>query len=311
MISGTEEESERPVQLVWQQGADAPHPFSALTGTAVAHGDAAYFSCNHEIYSLTEPDFKWVLLPWCKYRLFGMAVVNSKLTTIGGCEDASGTETNVITSLTSRVLAGKHWEEAFFPMPTKRTRPAAVSTDTHLVVSGGWESDHARKVEVLNLKTLQWSSACSLSQHAYFPQMVLCGGLVYVSLHKFILACSLEKLLKSCSAGTDKNVWTRVSDTQQCSISLVTLRGNLLALGGSDELSIAPKTADILCYEKELSNWRVTGEMPFLRFRVLTAAIESSNQVIVVGGKKEHSLNFKAHDTYIGSSEQNPFVVIS
>ena len=184
-----------------------------------------------------------------------MAVVNGKLTTIGGCEGASGTETNVITSLTSRVLAGKHWEEAFFPMPTKCTRPAAVSTDTHLVVSGGWENDHARKVEVLNLKSL-------LSQHAYFPQMVMCGGLVYVSLHKFILACSL----KSCSAGTDKNVWTKVSDTQQCSTSLVTLRGNLLVLGGSDELSIAPKTVDILCYEKELSIWRVTGEMPFLRF---------------------------------------------
>lgn len=280
-----------------------------LTGTAVAHGDTAYFSCNHEIYSLTVPDFKWSLLPWCKYKFFGMAVVNGKLTTVGGREDAASSETNIITSLTSRVLTGKHWEEAFFPMPTKRTQPAAISIDTHLVVAGGWESDHTQKVEILNLKTLQWSSACSLSHPAYFPQMALCAGILYVSLHEFILTCSLEDLLQSCSASTTKSMWTRLADTHQCSVSLVTLGENLLALGGSDKLSIAPKSKDILCYKKELNIWTLTGEMPLPRFQMLTAAIESSNQVIVAGGKTEHSI--KAHDTYVGSGGQTPFVVIS
>lgn len=293
-------DEDKAVRLTWVEEAPAPEPFTSLTGTAVAEGNTAYFSCDHEIYSFAEPDYKWILLPWCKYKSFGMAVINGKLTTIGGCEDSSGMETNVLTSLVSKVFTGKDWKETLPPMLTKRTLPAAVTTNTYLVVAGGLES--ACKVEVLNMKTLHWSTACSLPELAYYPQMVLCQEQLYISLHESVLSCSLEKLLKSCETtpAQDSEVWTRLSHTNQYSVSLVTLGDCLLALGGSDNLSTTPK-ADILCYDEKDNNWgTVTRQIPSPRFRILTAVLEG-HQVMVVGGK--NTCNPKTKDTYIGLSE--------
>lgn len=298
-----EDTAANSVRLTWIEEAPAPEPFTSLTGTAVADGNTAYFSCDHEIYSFAEPDYKWILLPWCKYKSFGMAVVNGKLTTIGGREDACGTETNVLMSLVSKVLTGKDWRETLPPMPTKRTLPAAVTTDTYLVVAGGLESPC--KVEVLNTKTLLWLTARSLPGLAYYPQMVLYRGQLYISLHENVLSCSLEKLLRSCAQ--ESQVWTRLPRTHQYSMSLVTLGDCLLALGGSDCLSTTPK-ADILCYNEDNSWSVVTGQIPSPRFRILTAVLEG-NQVIVVGGK--NTSNPKTRDTCIGLREQHLYVVIS
>ena len=315
------------LQLTWKEADSAPELFTSLTGTTVADGNIAYFSCNHEIYSFAEPDNKWVLQPWCKYKAFGMAIINGKLTTIGGCEDSTGTamingklkdiggwedyigsKTNVLMSLTTKLFAGKEWKETLPPMPTKRTRPAAVTTDAHLVVAGGFEG--ACKVEVLNTKTLQWCTARSLPEPGYYPQMALHGGKLFISVHENVMSCPLEELLRSCqpTPTEDTQVWTRLPHTNQYSVSLVSLGGRLLALGGSDNLSTSPK-GDILCYNENDNAWgAVSGWIPSPRFRILAAVLEGG-QMVVVGGKNEHSC--KCKDTYIGSSERNLYVVIS
>jgi hypothetical protein len=232
-----------------------------------------------------------------------MAIINGKLTTIGGCEDRSGTETktNVILTLESGVLTSKRsWKEVLPPLPASRTRPAAVATDSLLVVAGGWEE---QGVEMLNLKTRQWTSVQGLPKPGYYPQMVLCEGMLYISLDDCVLSCSLEKLVKSSSADV-ANVWTGLPPTGQHSVALVTLGEHLLALGGSDELSTEPK-ADILCYNREIKDWSFTGQMPSPQFRVLALVLEGRGQVIVLGGKNG------SKDTYIGLSELDSYVIIS
>ena len=50
----------------------------------MVHGNTAYFSRRHNVYSYTVPGNKWTKLPLCKYEYFAMAVINDALTTIGG-----------------------------------------------------------------------------------------------------------------------------------------------------------------------------------------------------------------------------------
>lgn len=72
-----------------------------------------------------------------------MAVVNKQLTTIGGWDGA--TTTNTLLSLSSEMK----WERLLPVMLTRRVKPAAVATDGHLVVAAGWSWTGLWTVEVL------------------------------------------------------------------------------------------------------------------------------------------------------------------
>ena len=58
-------------------------------------------------------------------------------------------------------------------MPTKRVRPAAITTLTHLVVVGGTKllySGGLSTVEVMDIKNQQWFTARSLPEKSPYPQ---------------------------------------------------------------------------------------------------------------------------------------------
>ena len=157
---GAGEQPSGPIKLTWRQGQQAPEGMGTHMGSAVVHGSTAYFSIFKSVYSYTVPENKWTKLPQCKYDYFAMAGINDALTTIGGW-DYQGATTNTLLS-----LSGSSWEEVLPPMPTKRWRPAAANTPTHLVVVGGTLSLTAgdtATVEVLNIETLQWSTAARSS----------------------------------------------------------------------------------------------------------------------------------------------------
>ena len=299
------EKVKQPLRLTWREEEVSPQQFTSFTGTAVAHGNTAYFSHNHAVYSISQPDFRWTLLTEMKCRLFGMAIIKDNLTTIGGCTDESSscTVTNVLTSFVSSVLFGKSWKEVFPPMPTKRKQPAAIAANSHLIVAGGWnqEGHSTSKVEVLNLDTRQWSSASCLPELPYHHHMTSFRGQLYVSIHSCVLTCNLEKLIKSSnlkSSSEDSKVWATLSKSSDYySASLIVLGEHLLALGGTDNLSIAPKSS-VYCYDQRDNHWNEIEPNPFPRCRFLTAVLQN-NKVIAVGGKNEHG--DKTNDTYIGT----------
>ena len=78
----------------------------------MVHGNTAYFSMYHNVYSYSVPENKWTKLPQCKYEYFAMAVINDALTTIGG-KDNQWAVTNTLLS-----LSGSSWEEVLPPMAT-------------------------------------------------------------------------------------------------------------------------------------------------------------------------------------------------
>ena len=212
-----------------------------------------------------------------------MAVVNDKLTTVGGCTDVTLIEkTNSLLCY----IQEKRWEQLLPPMPTERQRLAAVTTPTHLVVAGGrtgFFGAALSTVDVLDLNTLQWSSASSSPKGFQCPHMTLCGGYLYLSEHDIIFSCSVEELLKSCKPpstnGSDGgSVWTGLTDIPvPHGASLATLRGHVLAIGA--------KNRSIHCYDRNTNSWIIIGALPTQRSDTLVAVLPS-NELIVVGGEE-------------------------
>ena len=87
-----------PVKLAWRQGGPAPKHMTQSSGTVVVHERTAYFSCEKSVYSYTVSVDKWTKQPEYKFRLFGLAVVKGKLTTIEGIIGYDAT-TNSLFSL--------------------------------------------------------------------------------------------------------------------------------------------------------------------------------------------------------------------
>ena len=286
-----------PVKLTWRKGEPAPEH---ITGAVVVHERTAYFSVNTSVvYSYTVSADKWTKLPECKFELFGLAVVKGKLTTIGGItrNDATtnslfslfGSSWKEVLSLRNYAttnslfsLFGSSWKEVLPPMPTKRCRPAAASTPTHLVVAGGMReflslSGQLRTVEVLSQETLQWSRARCLPVDVPSPQLTFCGGSFYLLKVNSLYSCSVEDLLGG-------SVWTELAAVPvRYYSSLVILRGCVLAIGGADDLFSGNPTGAIHCYNVTTNSWSVIGEMPTPRSDVL-AAVLPSNDLVVVGG---------------------------
>ena len=272
-----------------RRGRPPPCNLESSLGAAAVHGNTAYFSSGHNVYSYTVPENKWTELPQCKYEHFAMAVINNALTTIGGINYYwPRTVTNTLLS-----LSGSSWEVVLPPMPTTRRHPAAANTPTHLVVAGGrligptqyraQAVGNIETIEVLNTETLQWSTASSLPKAVGFPQMTTCGGCLYLADDEnSVFVCSVEDLLKSTNSSDGGSVWTRLASipTPRWS-SLATLRGCVLAIGGDYGADIP--TGAIHCYDMATNAWSVIGEIPTPRFRILTAVLPR-NELVVVGG---------------------------
>ena len=99
----------------------------------------------------------------------------------------------------------------------------------------------------------------------------------------------MEDLLKSCRpASTDSSdgdsVWTKLEDIPvPYWASLTTLRGQVLAIGGRDQLNGGTPTGAIHQYNRSTNSWSDIGEMPTPRACPLVAVL-ASHELIVVGG---------------------------
>ena len=253
----------------------------------MVHGNTAYFSQGYNVYSYTLSQDKWTELKQCEYASFSMAVVNNQLTTIGGQHGVTATKTLLCISRSSSEMK---WEELLPPMPTPRIRSAAVTIPTHLIVAGGLGvfGGAFSVVETLDTNTLQWSSVSSSPQALSAPKMTLCNGELYLSEHSKIFSCSMEELLKSCkpaSTNSSGSVWIKLTDIPvPYYASLTTLRGQVLAIGGSDQQLMGTPTGAIHQYNRSTNSWSVIGEMPTPR-ACPPIAVLPSHELIVVGGE--------------------------
>ena len=224
-----------------------------------------------------------------------MAVIDGKLTTIGGREGY--TISNALSTLSPR---NSTWQDIFPPMPTRRAWPAVVIASNHLVTAGGVDCN---VVEVMDIKTQQWLTADSLPQlNTYSPFLTLCGEQIYLRQCNSIHSCSVKDLLESCrqvpvksEASESQSLWTKQEDNPvQYDTTLVVLGEQVLAIGGDDGKQT---TADIYIYNSVIDLWSIIGEFPTPRSSVLAVALPG-NEVMVVGGWLDK--DYKSNDVFFG-----------
>ena len=266
--------------LTWRDGGKAP--FRMYEGATVVERGVAYFlNVEGKACSYDSTIEKWSELPKCPYNGGSLAVINGKLTDIGGCTDVSKayTYTNKLLSLRGG------WSEVLPPMPTKRRGTTAITSNKHLIVAGGATGPgyvHSTKtVEVMDTRTSVWSTVARLPYVYSWASSTICGDHVYMlGRGKLVLTCSLTELLQSSSSSS--SVWHRVADAPAYGSTCAAINDQLLAVGGFGEGNI-PTTA-IYQYKPTTNSWDYISDMLTARFACLVAVLPT-NEMMVVGGK--------------------------
>ena len=271
----------------WRDGGRAPHLMAK--GAAVVDGNVTYFvSWTGQICSYNLSTRRWSELPKCPYQYSGLAVVRGLLTSIGGRKGAIGTVDHKLLSIVND--KDQKWVEKFPPMPTKRCDTATVTTKHHLIVAGGESgkrtmSCRLNTVEVMDVRTLVWSTAASLPHPYSKASATICGDYIYMlggfdkdGHSKSVLTCSLTKLLQ---LRLSDSVWHRITDIPFKRSTCAAVNGELVAIGGED--TEYKSIAAVHKYNPTTDSWDIISNMPTARHFCLVAVLPT-NEMMVVGG---------------------------
>ena len=272
----------RKMTLNWKDGGKAP--FKMSRGAAVVDGDMAYFmNWSGKVCSYNVSCKKWSQLPDSPYKRSSLAVISHQLTAIGGCEEVDNTDT-----YTDKLLSLPDYKQVFPAMPTKRRATTAVTSKEHLIVAGGSigrsDADTVNTVEMMDTKSLVWSTVASLPHPYKRTSATICGDQLYMLggfddkyATKSMLTCSLTELLRSSSS----SIWNRVADAPAYLSASVAVNGELLVVGGRDRRRNC--TSAIHMYNPTTDSWDLISNMPTARWLSLVAVLPN-NEMMVVGG---------------------------
>ena len=270
-----------------------------VRGAACAIGNMAYFNtiaATNKVYCYNCLSKQWTELSsdLLTYNS-ALVVISDLLTTVGG-----------YNSNKLFTFDGKEWVEKYPPMPTKRHSPAAVCSGHSLVVVGGHNEQYQSipTVEVMDTSTLQWFTAASLPKGMYRASMTMCGDDLYLlgdeSTH--VYSCSLQSLLQSCqvpgkasashqtsiwnritrrvSTSQETNVWNRITDLPVFNSTAITLCGQLVSVGGSEDKK---EVDSVYCYNPATSKWKIIGTIPLSMSRPLVTTLPGDKMIVVYG----------------------------
>ena len=269
------------ITMNWSGGGKAP--FAMERGAAVVDGIVAYFmNYSSEVCSYSSATRDWSKLRKCPYQYSSLAVINGQLTAIGGCKNlySNDTYTNELLCL------HESWIDVFPPMATKRRGTTAMVSKEHLIVAGGatgpYPGDRSSTVEVMDTKTLVWSTVASLPHPYTRASASICGDQLYMlggwddhGETKSVLTCSLTELLQSSSS----SIWHRVADAPAYLSTCAVVNGELLAVGGCDKDD--KPTAAIHKYSPTTNSWDLISNMLTARYHCLVAVLPNNEMMVV------------------------------
>ena len=304
----TRPHSVREMTLNWRNGGKAP--LRMTRGVALVDGNTAYFmDCNGEVCSCNLSSRNWSKLPKCPNQQSSLAVINGQLTAIGGCKDAVKKNT-----YTNKLLSLPGYKEIFPAMPTKRRHTTAVTSKEHLLVAGGatgpYKSDIISIVdlEVMDTKTLVWSTVASLPHICYGASGTICGDQLYMlggednkDKTKSVLTCSLIELLQSSPSSW--SIWHRVADAPAYRSTCAAINGELLAVGGCDK--DCKPTSAIHKYNPTTNSWDLISNMPSARWYCLVAVLPNNEMMAVGGGSSFNAIIDKVEVAHFSLPKQS------
>ena len=284
------------LKLEWSVGLKAPstiHGESAVLSNGVVYFCEGVDDSNVITYNLETS--KWAVFSKCPKKYFSIAVVNGQLTAVGGKEAEKDTKTLVsVTEEKGWLGTWQKWTELFPPMIHCHNNPAITTTQSHLIVAGGWSSaGKSSVVEAMNINSKSWFAVARLpypvhqATVAHFQGQLYIGGGCTLSKTmsnqssvwtKSVVTCQVHNLLKSNTYQYGR-VWRQVTDLPLVRSSLVALQGQLLALGGS----VSGGDSNLVFqYDATRNSWHEIGTMATTRRQFFAVSL-SNNQLMVVG----------------------------
>ena len=289
-----------PRNLKWRDGP--PTPFVTYGYSVTVSGIMVYCRdgvSGAKVLMFNSGTEQWTVLPECPKVNFSIAVVNGELTAVGGRHSFRDTNTLLSLSQDKPDISQQKWLEQLPRMTYCRNSPAIATTNTSLIVAGGWERDRKKtEVEVMDTQTLQWSTVASLPLPLASATATICGDRLYLGggfssdgATKSVLECEVKHLLQSqppslaSRIGLSKTpqVWREVAPLPVIKSSLITFQGHLLAVGGRARL--AGPTSEVREYDAATNSWNVISHMRVQRCRFL-AVVLPNKTLMVCGGHR-------------------------
>ena len=240
---------------------------------------------------------QWTVLPECPNECFSIAVVKGELTAIGGEYEGRATKTLLSLPHSQQDISQQKWIVQFPPMNYCHNSPVVTTTNTSLIVAGGWGPDKAKApVELMDTQTLQWSTVARLPHPLSQATATICGSRLYIGggsngvWIKSVLMCELSDLLQPPESPAARlglshtsRVWREVAELPVVMSSLVTFQGQLLAVGGGVTDTNADTTSEVRQYDAATNSWTVISQMRVRRLACFTAVLPN-NRLMVCGG---------------------------
>ena len=275
--STAEVAEERPVCVRVQESIENPFEIDFSSSYAIVK-TKVYF---HERYSSNSKIVEYDLInkTWSKVAVrhplsggFTIVSVDNILTTVGG---------NGLIRYSNRLYCFlyKKWVEVFPPMNNRLETPHAMYTKPNVIVV----QRYACVIEILNIKTLQWSVVQALPRK-YWDSIFIHGSYIFAqycgySNEQTIFYCSLSALIENPKES--ENLWKEIQPPPSMSRCIVSIRDqHLLAIGGQKEkekqsveddseymaFPLFPWQSyedlnDILEYCPAENSWKVVGQM--------------------------------------------------
>ena len=195
------------------------------------------------------------------------------------------------------------WKQVLPFMPTGWFRPAVISHDNLLLVTGELAEDGStvlNTTDVLDLNTMKWTTpeGLNLPVPLWAHHLTLCGGYLYlvggVTVHPWqsleddnTLAwrAKWSDVKQTAASQPQRGVWTQIADPPTLSATPVSCGGTLYTVGGvtTDNKPIST----VYTYITARNQWVSVGDMSVGRY-FHCAVPHSTNTIFVAGGRVVH-----------------------
>ena len=286
-------------------------PMGAASYGATIHNSKIYISAfgrdgNGKLISpvlvYSTNKHKWRTLPE-QQLLAAIAVLDNHVTLLGGRDVSTGKFTN--TPFTWYAEEGL-WKQVLPPMPTGRSRPAAISHDNLLLVTGGLAEDDStvlNTTDVLDLTSMTWSTpeGLNLPVPLWGHHLAFCGEYIYLVGGATVYPwrsskdynsqawrakwIDVKKTATSQHSQLQRDVWTPITDPPTLCPTPISCGGTLYTVGGHarDDKPIST----VYTYITARNQWVSVGDMSVGR-NFHCAVPLSSNTIFVAGGSVVH-----------------------
>ena len=310
-------------KLYWRKVASLPvgmiRPQVIVVGETVCVGGGADSKDDcFLVFQYNPARDEWTTLPRCPVRLFGLGHLSGELLIVGGV-----TRGPISKKVYHYKPESQEWEEFLQPMPTSRTYPTIISTQSALIACGGATGVSGKRVlctavEVYTTQTSQWHTCTTdplpipcwrMSSATITNTEYLLGGVTTDSKPtKTVRSASIPSLIQTATShpqqsasaarpDSTSSVWKTLQDSPLEGSAAASLWGMLLTVGGKDTKGRSPA---VHVYCPTTCSWiRVkSGDLPE-PLSGCTAIELSGNRLLVIGGWNR---NDKRSDTvFLGS----------